>query len=137
MRYGIYDLRTGQIDRYVSCGELQQAAAQCSVGEGAITIPPSATDATHYINLETHRADLRYASPCVISKAEVPADGVTHTTLSRLRSGTQITITGPDQHTLIVNDGSLELTFTAAGRYTITVEAPFPALATEVTIDAT
>ena len=111
------------------------ASAQCREGEGITPLTQPADPRNYYINPETGKPNKRTLSSCTPSRAEVPADGTTHVTLSQLHDGTQISIRGP------VNDdftasGSEQITFAVPGRYTITATAGFPALPKRITIDA-
>lgn len=99
-------------------------------------VGPSVRDDSHYIDAATGNARPRPKTPCIASATTVAADGESTITLADMADDTQIAIAGPVPDALTVS-GSVELTFTRPGQYTITATAPFPARPREITIDAT
>jgi len=127
-----------------ACGEIlmlligneDQARAQAADDQSAVVVEPGVSDATHWINIETKRANQRPSSPAVLSKTQISADGVDSTTISRLREGSIVKIDGPVQSADTVDDGSLVIRTTRPGRYIVRIIAPFPCMPTEVSFNA-
>lgn len=128
--------RKGQIDRIVSLPDIFDPAAQCEDGETAYPVGDNVRDDTHYIKLSTGKANKRPATPCTLSRTEVPADGKTPVKLSQMRPDTHVKITGPVSAEAIMS-GADSITFSVPGQYTLTATAPFPARPREITIHAT
>lgn len=136
MRYAITK-KSGRIC-FFSTGPESVVWAQCSDGQQAVPVGDTVSDVTHYINTVTGNANKRDATPCTPSRTELPADGETALTLSQMRPNTVITVTGPVSATMTVAQGGSDtIRFHKPGTYTITAEAPFPAMPKEITINAT
>lgn len=140
MMYAIYD-SAGEAEALrilrMFTGPADDAAAQCGENEGLAEIALGVAGGTHYIKRSTGQANLRNTTPCTPSRLSVPADGATRLTLSQMRPGTDLLMTGPDSGSLSVPDGGSDtVVFVKPGRYRILAQAPFPALPKEIVIDA-
>lgn len=136
--YAVCDAASGAINRNVTGTELC-ARAQCGDDETLMLDGETqSSPARHYMSPETGRRNARPATPCVLSRETLPADGTAELALSRLRPGTTINVAGPVTMQIDSPSGGTErLTFTRPGRYTVTATAPWPARPHEITIHAT
>lgn len=71
-----------------------------------------------------------------LSTDTVPADASTEVTISDVKVGAIINVLGPVEDSF-EDDGTVSLTFSISGEYTVRVEAPFPAKPKEYLINAT
>jgi hypothetical protein len=128
----IYDLETGAIKYTVSIDEIY-AADQGEYGDGALDGDYRSDQ--FYVDLETHqpvaKTPLTYSAPSLT----VPADGTTELVISGLP--VPASARGPFGK-ILVEDGSLELTFDTPGSYTVTLSDESPrSLPVTLTIEAT
>lgn len=118
--YVIYNA-AGRILRTGVCQD-HMVAQQALLGESAIE--GAANDVTQYVDIATQA--VAYKSPLggTPDKTTVLANRVDVVTISGLPNPTTARIAGPGTNqTTIVTDGSLELTFAAAGEYRVRLSA--------------
>lgn len=129
-RYAIYHLRgnVGEIAMFAT-GDDIDAEAQCDESLSYGRVANDVKQATHYVNIETGKANQRPTTPCTPSKLTVEADGSDTVTLSQMRDGTRLQVSGPVSAELTVNGDNATQKFTATtpGDYQFEAIGPWPA----------
>lgn len=140
MKYAIYNSTTGEIAKIIGGDPtITEAKKETSAGQSLYAANDQVIDdLTHYIDTSgtTPTPQPRTQTACTASATTVSADGVSTITLSGLAANTQIDIQGPVASSFTNSAASEDLTFGAAGEYTITATAPFPALPNEIKVTA-
>lgn len=106
----VYDVSTGVILRSGTCAD-EDFELQAGTGEAVV----ERTDADH--NDANAYVDLSGAEPAVTSRPEMPAS-ISGLTISDIPTNAVLTIEGTDY---TITDGTAELSFSAAGTYTVTL----------------